>query len=94
MKEFVSQVHKAKAIPLPVIWTVGSLGCWSTRFNGLPSSVRDNGCGCIWGPTMQDAVFPLGRCTNRGVVINEFKECIVGHENENAQLLEPVLLGR
>ncbi|KAL3621681.1 hypothetical protein CASFOL_034463 [Castilleja foliolosa] len=36
---------------------------------------------------------PTHKTLKKGVVINEFKECIVGHQNENAELLEPVLLG-
>ncbi|KAL3638712.1 Alpha-1,3-mannosyltransferase cmt1 [Castilleja foliolosa] len=51
----------------------------------------------LWGagPTERLPQFPLPthKTLKKGVVINEFKECIVGHENEHAELLEPVLLG-
>ncbi|KAL3627028.1 hypothetical protein CASFOL_028391 [Castilleja foliolosa] len=111
MKEFVSQVHEAKAIPLPdeknhgqlTRYAVGRLvsmdyqarlGIMATGAYGVPQCRMRF---FLWGatPTERFPQFPLPthKTLKKGVVINEFKECIVGHQNENAELLEPVLLG-
>ncbi|GFP90714.1 DNA (cytosine-5)-methyltransferase cmt3 [Phtheirospermum japonicum] len=51
----------------------------------------------LWGagPMERLPQFPLPthKVLKKGVVINEFKEIIVGHENEHSELREPVLLG-
>ncbi|KAK4404980.1 DNA (cytosine-5)-methyltransferase CMT1 [Sesamum angolense] len=106
IKEFVSRGYRARILPLPgqlASYAVGRLvsmnyqarlGIMAAGAYGVPQCRMRF---FLWGAGPMESLpqFPLPthKVLKKGVVINEFKEIIVGHGNEPGELHTTVLLG-